>query len=60
MRIDPKQLDPFMSLMAQNRPCPRCQSLRVTVREQEGKNGQILRAECADCGRTHDAPRTRD
>lgn len=60
MRVDPRELDPFMRLMDENRPCPRCGSSRVTVRELAGKAGQVLRAECSDCGRTYDAPRSRD
>jgi uncharacterized Zn finger protein len=47
-------------LMDDNRPCPACGSDRVTVRELAGKDGQVLRAECSDCGRTYDATRTRD
>ncbi|HEX6246016.1 MAG TPA: hypothetical protein VFZ61_34055 [Polyangiales bacterium] len=60
MRIDPKELDPFLRLMRDNRPCPVCGSDRVTVSEVVGKGGQVLRAECADCHRTYDAPRSRD
>lgn len=60
MRIDPKELDPFLRLMSENRPCPACGSDRVTVSEVIGKDGQVLRALCADCGRTYDAPRNRD
>jgi uncharacterized Zn finger protein len=60
MRVDPRQLDPFLRLMADHRPCPQCGSERVTVRELPGKGGQVLRAECSDCGRTYDATRTRD
>jgi uncharacterized Zn finger protein len=60
MRIDPSQLDPFVRLMNDNRPCPKCGSDRVTVRELPGKDGRILRAECSDCGRTYDASRVAD
>jgi uncharacterized Zn finger protein len=60
MRIMPRQLDPFLRLMNENRPCPACGSDRVTVSELPGKGGQVLRAACADCGRTYDAPRDRD
>lgn len=60
MRVDPKALDPFLRLMSENRPCPRCGSERVTVRELSRKGGNVLRAECSDCGRTYDAPRVAD
>jgi transposase-like protein len=60
MRIDPRQLDPFLRLMNENRPCPACGSERVTVSELPGKDGRVLRAQCSDCGRTYDAPRSRD
>lgn len=60
MRIDPRDLDPFVRLMNDHRPCPQCGSERVTVSELPEKGGQVLRAECADCGRTYDAPRARD
>jgi transposase-like protein len=60
MRVDPKQLDPFLRLMNDHRPCPKCGSDRVTVRELAGKDGRILRAECSDCGRTYDAAREPD
>jgi len=60
MRIDPRELDPFLRLMSENRPCPACGSERVTVSEVPEKAGRVLRALCADCGRTYDAPRSRD
>ncbi len=57
MRVDPKDMDPFLRMMNENRPCPRCGSERVTVRSLAEKGGHVLRAECSDCGRTYDASR---
>lgn len=54
MRVDTEPLDLFMRLMRDNRPCPDCKSLRVTVRRETSEVGSLLRCECADCHRVRE------
>jgi transposase-like protein len=51
MRVDTEPLDLFLQLMRDNKPCPSCSSLRVTVRRELAARGEVLRCECADCHR---------
>jgi hypothetical protein len=55
MRVDVEPIDLFLQLMSDNRPCPGCSSLRVTVRRELGAEGAILRSQCADCSHSREA-----
>ena len=52
MRVDLEPVDLFLRMMRDNRPCPGCGSLRVTVRRERADPQMVLRSECADCHRT--------
>ena len=52
MRVDLEPVDLFLRMMRDNRPCPSCGSLRVTVRRDRLDQQTVLRSECADCHRT--------
>jgi len=56
MRVDTQPLDQILRLMRENQPCPRCASLRVTVRREQASAGPLLRCECADCHRIRELP----
>lgn len=49
MRVDLEPVEQFLRLMRENRPCPRCGSLRVVVRRELRDQQTVLCSECADC-----------
>ncbi|MET0340940.1 MAG: hypothetical protein ABW252_08055 [Polyangiales bacterium] len=49
MRVELEPVEQFLQLIRDNRPCPRCGSLRVVVRRESRDAKTVLRSECADC-----------
>ena len=49
LRVELEPVEQFLRLMRDNRPCPRCGSLRVVVRRELREQHTVLCSECADC-----------
>jgi predicted RNA-binding Zn-ribbon protein involved in translation (DUF1610 family) len=56
MRVELQPATAFIRLLERYRPCPKCGSERVTVRDERADAQKILRVACSDCSFQLDAP----
>jgi hypothetical protein len=56
MRVDVEAATNSIMLLRKYRPCRKCGSERVTVRQEPSNGASVLRVACSDCGFALEAP----